>query len=181
MHCTTCSPPLEQIMREDDNNWPMPDRVGKQELEIKMNGEHICFNTTKLGSVLQVQQSKDPDSLRIFYYLVQVGARRATCSARAQGFCRPVCCKTGFPGFDMPACGDLANKSMPVMHSYRAYASAHTTACFTAVAELWRHIVYRSVFWAGSCGCGRLGRSLDVQCCTAAYVLHCRLLPEPCR
>lgn len=60
-------------MKEDDNNWPLPDRVGKQELEIKMNGEHICFNTTKLGSVLQVQQSKDPDGLRIFYYLVQVG------------------------------------------------------------------------------------------------------------
>lgn len=60
-------------MREDDNNWPPPDRVGKQELEIKMKGEHICFNTTKLGSVLQVQQSKDPDGLRIFYYLVQVG------------------------------------------------------------------------------------------------------------
>jgi protein mago nashi len=59
-------------MKEDDNNWPMPDRVGKQELEIKINGEHICFNTTKLGSVLQVQQSKDPDGLRIFYYLVQV-------------------------------------------------------------------------------------------------------------
>lgn len=62
----------KQIMKEDDNNWPLPDRVGKQELEIKMNGEHICFNTTKLGSVLQVQQSKDPDGLRIFYYLVQV-------------------------------------------------------------------------------------------------------------
>lgn len=61
-----------KILKEDDNNWPMPDRVGKQELEIKMNGEHICFNTTKLGSVLQVQQSKDPDGLRIFYYLVQV-------------------------------------------------------------------------------------------------------------
>lgn len=73
-----CSPGCDtlyessQIMKEDDNNWPMPDRVGKQELEIKMNGEHICFNTTKLGSVLQVQQSKDPDGLRIFYYLVQV-------------------------------------------------------------------------------------------------------------
>jgi protein mago nashi len=66
-------------MKEDDNNWPMPDRVGKQELEIKMNGEHICFNTTKLGSVLQVQQSKDPDGLRIFYYLVQVRGRHNSC------------------------------------------------------------------------------------------------------
>ncbi|KIY94642.1 putative protein mago nashi [Monoraphidium neglectum] len=58
-------------MKEDDANWPPADRVGKQELEIKLGGEHICFNTTKLGSVLQVQQSKDPDGLRIFYYLVQ--------------------------------------------------------------------------------------------------------------
>jgi hypothetical protein len=73
-------------MKEDDNNWPMPDRVGKQELEIKMNGEHICFNTTKLGSVLQVQQSKDPDGLRIFYYLVQVRlAYRCCCALRCNG------------------------------------------------------------------------------------------------
>ncbi|KAI8470629.1 MAG: protein mago nashi 2 [Monoraphidium minutum] len=60
-----------EIMKEDDANWPPADRVGKQELEIKLGGDHICFNTTKLGSVLQVQQSKDPDGLRIFYYLVQ--------------------------------------------------------------------------------------------------------------
>ena len=60
-----------EIMREDDANWPPADRVGKQELEIKLGGEHVCFNTTKLGSVLQVQQSKDPEGLRIFYYLVQ--------------------------------------------------------------------------------------------------------------
>jgi protein mago nashi len=79
-------------MKEDDNNWPMPDRVGKQELEIKINGEHICFNTTKLGSVLQVQQSKDPDGLRIFYYLVQVGRKHTCCdTARcSHAMCR--CC-----------------------------------------------------------------------------------------
>lgn len=64
-------PAPPQILKEDDANWPLPDRVGKQELEVKLGGEHICFNTTKLGSVLQVQQSKDPDGLRIFYYLVQ--------------------------------------------------------------------------------------------------------------
>jgi protein mago nashi len=58
-------------MKEDDANWPLPDRVGKQELEVRLGSEHICFNTTKLGSVLQVQQSKDPDGLRAFYYLVQ--------------------------------------------------------------------------------------------------------------
>lgn len=61
-----------QVVKEDDNNWPAPDRVGKQELEIIINGQHISFTCTKLGSVLQVQQSKDPEGLRVFYYLVQV-------------------------------------------------------------------------------------------------------------
>ncbi|GIL59070.1 hypothetical protein Vafri_14028 [Volvox africanus] len=60
-----------EILREDDNNWPAPDRVGRQELEIVLGGQHISFTCTKLGSVLQVQNSKDPDGLRIFYYLVQ--------------------------------------------------------------------------------------------------------------
>ena len=62
-----------QIMKEDDNEWPAPDRVGRQELEIVMGQEHISFCTTKLGSIQQVQTSKDPDGMRIFYYLVQVG------------------------------------------------------------------------------------------------------------
>ena len=52
----------------------MPDRVGRQELEVIMGNEHVSFTCTKLGSVLQVQQSKDPEGLRIFYYLVQVRA-----------------------------------------------------------------------------------------------------------
>ncbi len=60
-------------MKEDDNEWPAPDRVGRQELEIVLGQEHISFCTTKLGSIQQVQTSKDPDGMRIFYYLVQVG------------------------------------------------------------------------------------------------------------
>lgn len=60
-----------EILKEDDANWPVADRVGRQELEIVMGNEHISFATTKLGSLLQVQQSKDPEGLRIFYYLVQ--------------------------------------------------------------------------------------------------------------
>ena len=59
-------------MKEDDRNWPAPDRVGRQELEIVLGNEHISFTTTKLGSVNQVQSSSDADGLRIFYYLVQV-------------------------------------------------------------------------------------------------------------
>lgn len=64
---------LPQILKEDDAEWPAADRIGRQELEVIMGGEHISFNCTKLGSVLQVQNSKDPEGLRIFYYLVQVG------------------------------------------------------------------------------------------------------------
>nr|WJH19516.1 Protein mago nashi [Euglena gracilis] len=60
-----------EVMREDDKNWPEPDRVGRQELEVVMGNEHISFTTTKIGSLLDVQDSKDPDGLRIFYYLVQ--------------------------------------------------------------------------------------------------------------
>lgn len=59
-------------MKEDDNNWPEPDRIGRQELEIVMGNEHISFTTSKIGSLLDVQSSKDPEGLRIFYYLVQV-------------------------------------------------------------------------------------------------------------
>ncbi|ERM97734.1 hypothetical protein AMTR_s00121p00130180 [Amborella trichopoda] len=59
------------IMKEDDNNWPEPDRVGRQELEIVMGNEHISFTTSKIGSLMDVQSSKDPEGLRIFYYLVQ--------------------------------------------------------------------------------------------------------------
>ena len=66
-----------QILKEDDNNWPMPDRVGRQELEMIIGNEHVSLTCTKLGSVLQVQQSKDPEGLRIFYYLVQVGLHTA--------------------------------------------------------------------------------------------------------
>ncbi|CAK9135097.1 unnamed protein product [Ilex paraguariensis] len=61
-----------EIMKEDDNNWPEPDRVGRQELEIVMGNEHISFTTSKIGSLMDVQSSKDPEGLRIFYYLVQV-------------------------------------------------------------------------------------------------------------
>ncbi len=42
-------------------------------LQVVLGNEHISFATTKLGSLLQVQSSKDPEGLRVFYYLVQVG------------------------------------------------------------------------------------------------------------
>uniref|UniRef100_A0A061R5Q6 Protein mago nashi n=1 Tax=Tetraselmis sp. GSL018 TaxID=582737 RepID=A0A061R5Q6_9CHLO len=60
-----------EILNEDDDSWPEPDRIGRQELEVVMGNDHISFATTKIGSLLEVQQSKDPEGLRIFYYLVQ--------------------------------------------------------------------------------------------------------------
>ena len=60
-----------EIMQEDDANWPEPDKVGRQELEILLNNEHISFTTSKIGSLADVNNCKDPDGMRSFYYLVQ--------------------------------------------------------------------------------------------------------------
>ena len=32
-----------QNYREDDRNWPAPDKVGRQELEVLLGDEHISF------------------------------------------------------------------------------------------------------------------------------------------
>ena len=44
-----------EITKEDDRNWPVPDKIGRQELEIKINKEHISFTSSKIGSLLNVQ------------------------------------------------------------------------------------------------------------------------------
>ena len=63
---------VAQVLKEDDNNWPAPSKVGRQELEVVLGSEHISFSTAKIGSLLDVQSSDDPEGLRTFYYLVQV-------------------------------------------------------------------------------------------------------------
>merc|ERR1712176_1558480 len=60
-----------EILKEDDNHWPAPDRLGRQELEIIIDSDHISFCTSKLCSLLDVECSKNPGGLRILYYLVQ--------------------------------------------------------------------------------------------------------------
>jgi protein mago nashi len=68
---------VERIVKEsgilelNDFRWPKPDKVGSQEFEISIEGKHIQFNTSKIGSFLDVQSSEDPEGLRVFYYLVQ--------------------------------------------------------------------------------------------------------------
>lgn len=58
------------IIREDDKAWPLPDRNGRQELEIITGSEHICFATSIIGSLSNIQHTDDPDGLRNFYYFV---------------------------------------------------------------------------------------------------------------
>lgn len=58
------------IVMESDERWPEKDRDGKQELEVKIGRNHISFETAKIGSLSDVQNSNDPEGLRVFYYLV---------------------------------------------------------------------------------------------------------------
>ncbi|KIM64455.1 hypothetical protein SCLCIDRAFT_61328, partial [Scleroderma citrinum Foug A] len=60
-----------EITTEDDTNWPKKNIVGKQELEIRIGNDHIAFETAKIGSLVEIQDSEDPEGLRVFYYLVQ--------------------------------------------------------------------------------------------------------------
>ncbi|KAL0260814.1 Protein mago nashi 2 [Diplodia seriata] len=55
----------------DDAKWPQKNKDGRQELEIKLGNEHISFETAKIGSLVDVTESADPEGLRVFYYLVQ--------------------------------------------------------------------------------------------------------------
>lgn len=61
-----------EITKENDVNWPKRDINGRQELEIRLDDEHISFETSKIGSLVDVQDSDDPQGLRVFYYLVGV-------------------------------------------------------------------------------------------------------------
>ncbi|KAI9814444.1 MAG: hypothetical protein M1827_003300 [Pycnora praestabilis] len=60
-----------EIMKEDDTKWPQKNKDGRQELEIRLGNEHISFETAKIGSLVDVTESADPEGLRVFYYLVQ--------------------------------------------------------------------------------------------------------------
>nr|ODN73637.1 protein mago nashi [Cryptococcus depauperatus CBS 7841] len=60
-----------EITKEDDVSWPKKDVVGKQELEVRLDKEHISFETAKIGSLADVNDSSDAEGLRVFYYLIQ--------------------------------------------------------------------------------------------------------------
>ncbi|GAO49386.1 hypothetical protein G7K_3536-t1 [Saitoella complicata NRRL Y-17804] len=60
-----------EVLKEDDAKWPRKNKDGRQELEIRLGNEHISFETAKIGSLVDVTESEDPEGLRVFYYLVQ--------------------------------------------------------------------------------------------------------------
>merc|ERR1712224_288642 len=47
------------ILKEDDMIWPTPDKVGRQELELVIGSVHVSLCTTKIGSLSDVDSSKD--------------------------------------------------------------------------------------------------------------------------
>jgi len=51
--------------------WPEPGPAGRQELEVVLGKDHISFQTAKIGSLVDVEDSKDPEAMKIFYFLVQ--------------------------------------------------------------------------------------------------------------
>lgn len=60
-----------EITKEDDSKWPQKNKDGRQELEIRIGNDHIAFETAKIGSLVDVTESADPEGMRVFYYLVQ--------------------------------------------------------------------------------------------------------------
>lgn len=57
----------------DDSNWDEPPPVSKtrQELEIKIGNEHIAYMCGEMLTLVDIQNSCDPDGFKIFYYLTQ--------------------------------------------------------------------------------------------------------------
>uniref|UniRef100_A0A8W4FIG4 Mago homolog B, exon junction complex subunit n=8 Tax=Amniota TaxID=32524 RepID=A0A8W4FIG4_PIG len=63
--------PDGKLRYANNSNYKNDVMIRKEELEIVIGDEHISFTTSKIGSLIDVNQSKDPEGLRVFYYLVQ--------------------------------------------------------------------------------------------------------------
>lgn len=60
------------ITKVDDTQWKEPkDESGRQELEIKLNNEHIAFTCGEISSLADIQKSPDAEGLTTFYYTTQ--------------------------------------------------------------------------------------------------------------
>lgn len=59
------------IFKFKDESWPKADQAGRQELEIVSGDNTLSLTTSKIGSMLDITSSDDPEGLKTFYYLVQ--------------------------------------------------------------------------------------------------------------
>ena len=62
------------IKSVDDSQWPIFEsnkQTRRQEMEIKIGNEHLAFTCEEIGSLNEVLRSKDPEGLKLFYYLAQ--------------------------------------------------------------------------------------------------------------
>ena len=74
-----------EVMKEDDSQWPPPDSNGRQELEVVLGDEHISFVTTKIGSLVDLEGSKDAEGTAHEYTSSRQANEQADGSACAVG------------------------------------------------------------------------------------------------
>ncbi|KAJ2662313.1 hypothetical protein IWW48_001888 [Coemansia sp. RSA 1200] len=60
-----------EIMKESDEKWPSRDENGRLQLEIRIGEKSINFETARITSLADIQNTKDPEGLRVLYYLIQ--------------------------------------------------------------------------------------------------------------
>ena len=60
-----------QILECSDDKWPTPDRNGRQELEVLVDGMHISFTTNKVATMAEILASRDADGLGKFFYVTE--------------------------------------------------------------------------------------------------------------
>lgn len=59
------------VCDSDDEQWPQPDRNGRQELEIRLGNTHLSLVTNKITAMNDVETSTDAEGLTRFYYFVR--------------------------------------------------------------------------------------------------------------
>jgi protein mago nashi len=60
------------ILSFDDSDWPAPDVVGRQEMELVMTGQHVKLVLAKIGSMGEMEdKGQSGEGLKTFYFLVQ--------------------------------------------------------------------------------------------------------------
>lgn len=48
------------VLNCKDEEWPKPDKIGKQELVVRVGEKEVTLTTSKIGSYAEVQKTKDP-------------------------------------------------------------------------------------------------------------------------